>query len=163
MDFHIKLERLCLTSHFQPSLIFVGEVRSLPQSGAPRWCFTQVGSGLTCIHKTRLERLARDKHSSLLQKSVNYGHKKFYSTSPCAASIPQPHIVKSLFKWSLVRCFSLKVGSVSFPVNIKNRLNSFQGQNFQWLFSQMNKLTFYPCLVFPSKAKSCTNRVGLRK
>jgi hypothetical protein len=37
-----------------------------------------VGSGLT--HKqTRLERLARDKHSSLLRKCVNYGRKKFYS------------------------------------------------------------------------------------
>jgi hypothetical protein len=30
-----------------------------------------------------LERLARGKHSSLLQKSVNYGCKKFYSTGPC--------------------------------------------------------------------------------
>ncbi len=30
----------------------------------------------------RLERLARDKHSSLLQKSVNYCRKKFYSTRP---------------------------------------------------------------------------------
>jgi hypothetical protein len=28
----------------------------------------------------RLERLARDKHSSLLRKYVNYGRKKFYST-----------------------------------------------------------------------------------
>ncbi len=32
--------------------------------------------------RTRLERLARDKHFSLLQKSVNYGHKIFYSTGP---------------------------------------------------------------------------------
>jgi hypothetical protein len=39
-------------------------------------------SGLTCKHYTRLERLARDKHSSLLRKSVNYGRKKFYSTGP---------------------------------------------------------------------------------
>jgi hypothetical protein len=30
--------------------------------------------------KTRLERLAMDKQSSSLQKSVNYGPKKFYST-----------------------------------------------------------------------------------
>jgi hypothetical protein len=26
-----------------------------------------------------LEKLAREKHSSLLQKSINYGHKKFYN------------------------------------------------------------------------------------
>jgi hypothetical protein len=29
-----------------------------------------------------LERLARDKHASLLRKSVNYSHKKFLSTGP---------------------------------------------------------------------------------
>jgi hypothetical protein len=33
-------------------------------------------------HWTRLERLARDKHSSSLGKNVNYGCKKFYSTDP---------------------------------------------------------------------------------
>ncbi len=37
---------------FQPSLVFVGEARSLPFSGAPERYFTS---------------LARDKHSSLLQ------------------------------------------------------------------------------------------------
>jgi hypothetical protein len=31
---------------------------------------------------TRLARLSRDKHSSLLRKSVNYCRKKFYSTGP---------------------------------------------------------------------------------
>jgi hypothetical protein len=31
---------------------------------------------------TTLERLARDKHCSLLQKSVNYDSRKFYSTGP---------------------------------------------------------------------------------
>jgi hypothetical protein len=29
-----------------------------------------------------MERLARDKQSSLLRKSVNYGRKKFYRTDP---------------------------------------------------------------------------------
>jgi hypothetical protein len=37
---------------------------------------------LTHKHQTRLEKLARDKHSSLLLKSVKYVCKKFYSTSP---------------------------------------------------------------------------------
>jgi hypothetical protein len=32
--------------------------------------------GLTPKHKARLERLSRDKRSSLLQKIVTYGHKK---------------------------------------------------------------------------------------
>ncbi len=33
-------------------------------------------------HYTRLERLARDKHSSLLRKSVNYCRNKFCDTGP---------------------------------------------------------------------------------
>ncbi len=61
-----------LCKPFQPSVMFVGKARSLPQSAS-----------LTRKHSTRLERIAIDKHSSLLRKSVNYGRKKFYSTGPC--------------------------------------------------------------------------------
>ncbi len=67
---------------FQPSLMFVGEVRSLPQRGSLERCFTRVGSSLTHKRQTRLERFARNKHSSLLQKSVNNSCKMFYSTGP---------------------------------------------------------------------------------
>jgi hypothetical protein len=35
---------------------------------------------LSANTKTRLERLAKDKHSRLLRKSVNYGHNEFYDT-----------------------------------------------------------------------------------
>ena len=48
-------------------------------SAAPERCFTRVGSGFR-KYKTRLERLARDNHSSLLLKSVNYGRNKFCDT-----------------------------------------------------------------------------------
>jgi hypothetical protein len=34
---------------------------------------------LTCKQCVWLERLARDKHSSLLRKFLNYGRKKFYN------------------------------------------------------------------------------------
>ena len=34
-----------------------------------------------------MERLARDKHSSLLQKFVNYGQKKFYNIGPRCTSL----------------------------------------------------------------------------
>ncbi len=51
--------------------MFVGKARSLPVSLAPEICFTRK-------HQTKLERLARDKHSRYLRKIVNYGHKKFY-------------------------------------------------------------------------------------
>jgi hypothetical protein len=67
---------------FHPSVMIVGEARGLPESGASARCFTEVGSGLTNNHYTRLERLVRDKHSSLLRKFVNYGQKKFYNIGP---------------------------------------------------------------------------------
>ena len=38
----------------------------------------------TRIHWTWLERLGRNKRSSLLQKVVNYGRKKFYNIGPCS-------------------------------------------------------------------------------
>ncbi len=38
--------------------------------------------GLSDKHQNRLESFARDKHSSLLRKSVNYGCKMFCSTGP---------------------------------------------------------------------------------
>ncbi len=44
---------------------------------------------------TRLERLARDKHSSLSQKSVNYDRKKFYSTG-CRAQCCKTFYVRNL-------------------------------------------------------------------
>ncbi len=34
------------------------------------------------LHLTRLERLARDKHATLLQKFINEGCKKFYIIGP---------------------------------------------------------------------------------
>ncbi len=43
-----------------------------------KW-FTRVGSNLTHKHFTKLERLSRDKRSSLLWKVVTYGCKKFYN------------------------------------------------------------------------------------
>ncbi len=48
---------------------------------------SRVSSILIHNHWTRLERLARDKHSSLLQKFVNYGQKKFYNIGPRADDI----------------------------------------------------------------------------
>ncbi len=78
---------------FQPSLMFVGSSKGLPCSGAPERCFTLVGPGLACKHWTRQERLAREKHSSLLQTSINYDSEKFYSTGPRCLCI------KSFLAW----------------------------------------------------------------
>jgi hypothetical protein len=43
-----------------------------------------VGSCFTNKHYTRLENLANDKSSNLVQKFVNYGRKKFYNIGPWA-------------------------------------------------------------------------------
>ncbi len=53
------------------------QAKGPPQSGEPERCFIRVSSGLTHKHQTRLERLAGDKHSSLLRKSVNYDYNFF--------------------------------------------------------------------------------------
>ncbi len=42
-------------------------------------------SCFTNTHETKLERLSRDKHSSLLRTFVNYGRKKFYNIGPMAS------------------------------------------------------------------------------
>ncbi len=67
---------------FQTGLMLVCKARSSPKSGAPERSFTQVGSGLTLNHYTRLDRLAMDKHLSLLQEFINYGRKKFPIIGP---------------------------------------------------------------------------------
>ncbi len=74
-------QSVCISQTFNPRLLFMGKARSLPQSGVPERFFNTVGSCFTIKHKTRLERLARDKDSSLLQKYVDYSCKTFYSTS----------------------------------------------------------------------------------
>jgi hypothetical protein len=77
----------CDTITITYSLTFVGKAMDLPWSGAPERCFTLVDPSLAGKFWTRLERLARDKHSSLLRKYVNYSHNKFYSTGPRTALI----------------------------------------------------------------------------
>jgi hypothetical protein len=57
--------------------MFVGKARSLPLSGA--------SLGLALAFLTNwVERPARHKQSSLLQKLVNYGRKRFYKIGPWA-------------------------------------------------------------------------------
>ncbi len=63
--------------YYQPCVIFVGKARSLPYSWASERGFVHVGTCLACKHWTGSERLARDKHSSFLQKST-LRTKKFY-------------------------------------------------------------------------------------
>jgi hypothetical protein len=54
---------------FQPGLLYVGKAKGLPE-----WSTFQV------LHS--VEKLFRNKHSSLLRKSVNYVRKKFIWLAP---------------------------------------------------------------------------------
>jgi hypothetical protein len=58
--------------------MFVEKARSLKPK-APKRYFTRIGSDLSHKNQTRLIRFARDKHTSLSQKHVNYGRKIFYN------------------------------------------------------------------------------------
>ncbi len=65
-------------------------------SEAPFRFFTLVWApGLTNKYLTRLERFAKDKHSTLLRIFKNYDRKKFYNISPLWCLILQP--VSSFF------------------------------------------------------------------
>ncbi len=55
---------------FQPSLMFADKAGAYPSEETFRCSIL------------RLEKLARDKHTSLSRKSVNYVRNKFYTTRP---------------------------------------------------------------------------------
>ncbi len=57
----------------------MGKARSLPKEWST---LKMLHSGLTKKHYTRLERLRRDKHSSLSRTSINYSCKKFEAMTP---------------------------------------------------------------------------------
>ncbi len=80
MYFRNKLE-FAPGKPIQPSLMFAGKARAFPSKAPFRYSTLGQAPGLIHKHQTRLERLAKDKHFSLLRKSVNYSRKKFYSTS----------------------------------------------------------------------------------
>ncbi len=77
------LERLSQASFFQRSgarSTFTREYPSLPKSREP-------SLGYSCKHKTRLERLAGDKHSSFLPAFIDYDRKKLYGIRACSQCI----------------------------------------------------------------------------
>ncbi len=68
------------------SLMFLGKARSR--------CFTWEGSDLTRERSTRLERLARGKHSNLLLTSVNYGRKRLCNIGLSSSIRPGANVTK---------------------------------------------------------------------
>ena len=71
----------------QLSQLFVDKDRSLPYGGAPERFFNRVGPCFTNKQLTRLERLALDKHPSLLRTFFNKGRKVFVTFGPSKDSL----------------------------------------------------------------------------
>ncbi len=59
--------------------MFADKGRNLPMSRGPKSYSTEIGFGLTSKHQTRLEKLARYKHSNLSRTFVNSGRRKTYN------------------------------------------------------------------------------------
>jgi hypothetical protein len=66
----------CLPRSDLSGLVFGGKAWSLPY-GIRERCSTRVDCGLNHKHYTMLERLAKDKHSSLFGPFVSWEEKKF--------------------------------------------------------------------------------------
>jgi hypothetical protein len=74
--------KLFMSVLFLVGLMFMVKASSLTESGVSFRCSNRIGSGPNRKHKTRLERLIREKRSSILRKFVNYGCKKFITLGP---------------------------------------------------------------------------------
>jgi hypothetical protein len=70
---------------FQPCGMLVGKVRSLPEIVAPERFSNQVASCLTNKYYTRLGRLVKDKHSSLIGPLISYEGKYDFRIWPLLA------------------------------------------------------------------------------
>ncbi len=106
-NFRNEPECLSLAGSFQPSLMFVGKGWSLTMSRVHRKNFTRVGSGIARRHQIRLERLARDKRSSLLFHSINEESKKFCSIGHVNIINFSTLSLSKLECWSVTSLFSL--------------------------------------------------------
>jgi hypothetical protein len=84
---------------------------------------SRVGSRLTHKHRTRLERLARDKHSSLLQTFLDYDRKKFCNSETCGQCYKTFMVVNTF----LVLHFYGRL--LVSPANIRPSWKGFSGTN----------------------------------
>ncbi len=113
VNFGQKKFCVCPWQAFPTSLIFVGKARSLPLIGAPERHFTKVGSCLTCKLSARLERLAKDKCSSLLWKGITEAVKSFITLGPGCKNVPRstssrPLRIRQRWRWTGAWCQNYK-------------------------------------------------------
>ncbi len=67
---------------FQDSIVFAGKAGAYPSEAPFKCSILEWAPGLAHKQSTSMERLAKNKHSSLLRIFVNYGQKKFYNIGP---------------------------------------------------------------------------------
>ncbi len=112
MDFRNRLVCLPLAKPFQPSVMFVGKARAYMSKALFRCSTLWQAPGLTHKHQTRLAILAKDKHSSLLRKFVNYRQKSFITLGPghwwaCAIKNYGSNFSRIIISQSICHCQSL--------------------------------------------------------
>ncbi len=73
---------------FQPSLMFAGKAEAYLSEVTLRCSTLGETPGFTHKHQTRLEKLARDKYTTLLQTFINYGQKSFITFGPGSQLMP---------------------------------------------------------------------------
>jgi hypothetical protein len=102
--------------------MFVGKARSLPQRTTPEKRF-HLSRLQPYSQKFRLEKIARDKHSSLLQIFVNYGRKKLLTLGPERRRGRRKVFKRKLTKIFLCRFPELKLTNF-FQILIRNQTHS---------------------------------------
>ncbi len=93
---------------------FEGKAGAYPSETPLRCTTLGWASSLTHNQMTRLERLARDKHFSLLRKFVIYGRKKFY--------IIGPRNLCSIFHYILQNIIDLRILKFAIKLFLKNKI-----------------------------------------
>jgi hypothetical protein len=102
-----KLECLYLTITFKSSLIFVGNTRSLPKKEASERCPIVLALALPSNSQTGLEKVSKDKPSSLLDLVISDEGKKFYNIDtslPCCVTKEENKKFIVRFSECRVRC-----------------------------------------------------------
>ncbi len=95
------------------------------------------------VCQTRLEELSRDKHSSLLQKFVNYRQIKFYNIGPW----------RQCYKTFFVRNLRIFVQIYSVCQTKLEELSRNKHSSLLQKFINYRQMKFYnigPCLIFPT-------------
>ncbi len=81
----VKCDCVCPWKAF-PSLMFAGKAAAYPSEAHFRRSTLGQTAGISNKHQTRLEKLARHKHSNILWKIVNYGQKSLMTLALVSTS-----------------------------------------------------------------------------